>query len=171
MHDADKSPVKNGPRNRSVHIEKITPLLWEPEPCCDAKGYKPEVKKNCQVCDAEPWDLSATCTYCGACTHCGAELVDERGRGARHLCTFKMMHNGHEWRTQWMVRVKAETPGAEKVSDEIWMIEIWLDVGLEPDLFSEVAWSTRKEEILRGAEMTAEEQEQMLDGTLNERLK
>ena len=174
MHDADRSPVRKGPRNRSVHSEKLIPLLWEPEPCCADKGREPEDLKDCPSCGEEGFFQSATCTDCGACMHCGSEPRPEY-EGARHLCKFKMEHNGHEWRTAWIVRVKAETPGAEKINDDaenpIWMIEIWLDVGMEPDLLSEVTWSARKEEILHGAEMTAEEQEQMLDGTLNERLK
>lgn len=172
MHSADKSPVRDGPRNRSVHTEKLIPQLWEPGPCCDAKGYEPEVLKACPACEVEPYETASECDECGACMHCGGEPQDQERFGARHLCTFKMMHNGHEWRTEWMVRVKEGTPGAERAGDDddpIWLIKIWLDVDL--DLLDQVTWSTRREEILRGAELTPDEHQAMLDGTLNERLK
>jgi hypothetical protein len=174
MRDADVSPVHGHThRNRSVETEKIIPLLWEAPPCCDAKGYEPETMKDCPNCDTEPFDNRAVCFDCQACMHCGAEPEPTVGVGARHLCCFKMMHNGHEWRTQWMVRVKAGTPGSRTVghdgNEDIHLIEFWLDFDL--GLWDEVVWSTRKEEILRGADMTREEHEALADGTLREKLK
>ncbi len=86
--------------------------------------------------------------------------------GARHLCTFSMHHNRYEHRTQWMVRVKEATEGAEEMEPGagIWMITIWLDVN--PALLDETTWSVRQEQILQGADMTAEEQTAMLEGKL-----
>lgn len=145
MRDADKSPVRDGPRNRSVHTEKLIPLLWD-------------IKQEC--CE-EPTPAE----YGDYCCNCDSDYK----LGARHLCTFRMDHNGHEWRTKWMVRVKPDTKGARLFGEDIWMIEIWLDFAYQ--LWEEVTWSVRKEEILRGAEMTQEEHEGMLDGTLREQLR
>jgi len=173
MRDADVSPVHGHThRNRSVDTEKVIPALWESEPCCEAKGTKPETLANCPDCQEEPFDHSATCYSCGVCMHCGAE-PPTTDFGARHLCCFKMMHNGHEWRTQWMVRVKTDTPGSKVTghdgNEDIHLIEIWLDFDL--GLFDEVTWPVREEEIRRGADMTPEEQEAMLDGTLREKMR
>jgi hypothetical protein len=172
MRDAEHSPVRKGPRNRSVYSEKLIPRLWEPGPCCDAHEYEPAILKPCPACEMMADDLSPTCDECEACMHCGAPPPGDLSVGARHLCVFKMNHNGHEWRTQWMVRVQPDTPGATVAGKDgeadIWMLEIWLDVGLEA--FDQVTWSSRREALLRGAEMTPEERDAMLDGSLGDLL-
>lgn len=137
MHSADNGP-HGRPRNRSVHSDTVTEALWEPEPCCDDP-------------DAPPGEH---CENCGELANCGA----------RHLCVFRMMHNTYEDRTQWMVRVKEGTKHAQEVAPGMWMIEIWLDV--DTPLLEEATWSVRKEQIVHGADMTAEEQDAMLKGTL-----
>ena len=86
--------------------------------------------------------------------------------GSRHLCVLRMHHNRYEDRTQWFVRVKEGTEHAEEMESGsgIWMISIWLDVN--PTLLDEATWSVRQEQILQGADMTAEEQTAMLEGKL-----
>ncbi|HUW09543.1 MAG TPA: hypothetical protein VM537_07410 [Anaerolineae bacterium] len=138
MHSADNGP-DGKPRNRSVHSDKLAAALWVPDPCCEE---------------------SAPVEPTGRCDNCG-EYPNLPGR---HLCIFHMMHNRYEDRTQWMVRVKEGTPGAEEVATGMWMLNIWLDV--EGPILEEVTWSVRKEQIIHGAEMTEDEQDAMLKGTL-----
>ena len=46
-----------------------------------------------------------------------ASAIDPDGT---HILSFKMMHNGHEWRTKWLCKAKgSDTPQ-----------ELWLDVSL-----------------------------------------
>jgi hypothetical protein len=139
MHSADNGP-DGKPRNRSAHSDRMAKALWVPDPCCD------------QAARAE----QAEC-----CDNCGGTYPSPSGR---HLCIFRMMHNRYEDRTQWMVRVKEGTPGAEEIATGMWMLSIWLDV--EGPILEEVTWSVRKEQILQGDDMTEAEQTSMLDGTL-----
>ncbi len=48
-----------------------------------------------------------------------------------HVCMFKFLHNDVEWRSHWLVKVDENTPGATKQGDELWGVDIWLDVSFK----------------------------------------
>jgi len=161
MKSAEKGPLGK-PRNRAVHCNKVRRVLWTPDDCCAAKGKELEQQKACPACGDEGYGEFGVCDECGTCMHCGVH--PEHTLGAAHLCTFLMVHNTYEDRTCWMARVKEGTPHAQEMGPGMWMAEIWLDV--EHGLLEKVTWSVRKEQIKRGAEMTRDEQLEMLAGRM-----